>query len=119
MIGRIIASVVLAAVALVCFALSWRQFHEKGFVFNNAFIFASAKEREALDKKPYYRQSGVVFLLCGLVFALNTANVFLRTKCLFWSVIAVLAAAAVYAIVSTVRIEKQKADNKSASHDQA
>ena len=113
MTGRIIGSAVLAGVSLVCFVLSWRQLHEKGFLFNNAFIFASEKEREYLDKKPYYRQSGVVFLFCGLIFALNAANVFLRTSWLFWAVIVLMAAAMVYAVVSTVRIEKQKAENDS------
>ena len=113
MIGRVIASGFLAAAAIVCFALSWRQFLEKGFLFNNAYIYASGKEREQLDKKPYYRQRGVVLLLCGLIFALNAANVFLRTRWLFWAVLALAAAAIIYAVISTLRIKKQEAKTDS------
>lgn len=43
------------------FVLSYRQFNEKGFLFNNAYIFASKQERETMNKKPHYKQSGICF----------------------------------------------------------
>ena len=52
------------------FAVSVMQFHEKGFLWNNAYIFASKEERRKMDKKPYYRQSGFVFMLIGIIFGL-------------------------------------------------
>ncbi|EFF68226.1 hypothetical protein BUTYVIB_01494 [Eshraghiella crossota DSM 2876] len=30
-------------------------------MFNNAYIFASKQERETMNKKPHYKQSGICF----------------------------------------------------------
>ena len=103
-----IIAIILGVAAVVCFIFSWMQFHEKGFLFNNAYIYASEQERETLDKKPYYKQSGVVFLLVGIVFLLNAVDVILKTGWMFYAVIAVAVIAVVYAVVSTIRIEKGK-----------
>ena len=112
MIVKIILAGVMGILALVCFVLSWRQFHEKGYLFNNAFIYASREEREQMDKKPYYRQSAVALLLVGLIFTLNTANVLLQTRWLFWAVLSLAAAAILYAAVSSVLIARRKAKEK-------
>ncbi|MBQ7009494.1 MAG: DUF3784 domain-containing protein, partial [Ruminococcus sp.] len=37
----------------------------------NAYIWASKQERESMNKKTYYRQSAVIFLLLSLIFLLN------------------------------------------------
>lgn len=88
--------------------MSWFQFREKGFLFNNAYIYASKKERKTMDKTPHYRQSGVVFFLLGLIFALNAADIILQTGWLFYVVMTLAAVAVVYAIVSSVQIEKNR-----------
>ena len=106
--GNIIGAIILSALAIVCFVFSGLQFNEKGFLFNNAYIYASKQEREKMNKKPHYRQSGVVFLLIGVVFLLNAVNVLLQTRWIFWSVIIVAIIAIVYAIVSSVIIAKRK-----------
>ena len=63
---------VCAAICLVltagAFVISFRQFQEKGYLFHNAYIWASQEERRRMDereesKRPYYRQSGTEFLL--------------------------------------------------------
>ena len=51
----------IGALASACLIISIRQFQEKGFLFNNAWLWASEKERRTMDKKPHYHQSGVVF----------------------------------------------------------
>ena len=38
-----------------CVFISARQFAEKGFLFNNAYLFATKDERAKMEKKPYYR----------------------------------------------------------------
>ena len=48
--------------------ISFCQFIEKGFLFNNAYIFASEEERKKLDRKKHYRQSAIVFCLLSTVF---------------------------------------------------
>ena len=74
-----------------------RSFREKGFLLNNAFIYASPQEREKLDKKPYYRQSAVVFLLIGVILAVNAADVLLKTGWLFYVVMGLAGVAIIYA----------------------
>lgn len=79
---------------------------EKGFLFNNAYIYASKQEREKMNKKPYYRQSAIVFMLLGLIFLLNAIAVLLELNWLFYIVAAVLIVTLVYAVVSSIINEK-------------
>ena len=71
---NIIAAIVLGMVAIASFIFSYFQFKEKGFLFNNAYIYASKQERKVMDKKPHYRQSGIIFLMIGIVFSINAAD---------------------------------------------
>jgi len=68
---EIITASMLFLIAVLAFFMSIRSFREKGFLFNNAYLYASEKERETMNKKPHYRQSAIVFLLLGFVFLLN------------------------------------------------
>ena len=103
--GNIVGAIVLGVIAIICFVFSYLQFNEKGFLFNNAYIYASKQERKNMDKKPYYKQSGIVFLLIGIIFLIN---IILQTVWLVYLVIGVVIVAIVYAIVSSVMIEKRK-----------
>lgn len=103
---EMIVATVLFLIAAFAFFMSVRSFKEKGFLFNNAYIYASKQEREKLDKRPHYRQSAIVFLLIGVIFLLNALSVLLKLKWIFYIVIAVVAVTLVYAIVSSVLIEK-------------
>ncbi len=100
-------AIILGLIAAGCWAVSVWQYSGRGFLINNAYLFASAQERETMDKKPYYRQSGTVFLLIGVVFALNAAQMLFHQRWLFYIVLAVIAVILVYAIVSTVKIDKR------------
>ncbi len=80
------------------------QFKEKGFLFNNTYIYGSEEERKKMDKTPYYRQSGVVFLLIGIIFAINAVELQIKTGRLFYAVIVVAVITIIFAIASTVRI---------------
>ena len=75
-------------------------------MFNNAYIYASKEEREHMNKKPHYRQSAIIFLLLGVLFLLNGANALFGLGWLFWLVIIIAVGTIVYAIVSSIRIEK-------------
>ena len=100
------AATVLFIISVLSFVFSIRSFAEKGFLLNNAYIHASEKERENMNKKPYYRQSGIIFLLTGIIFLLNGFNTILNKKWIFYIIIAVLIFVFIYAIVSSIRIEK-------------
>ena len=43
----------------------------KNYWYNNVYIYASEKERETMNKKTYYKQSGIVFLLIRNIFLIN------------------------------------------------
>ena len=100
---------VMAAGLLALAATHWL---EKGFLFNNAYIYASKKERETMDKKPYYRQSAVVFLLlAGSFIAIGLRTL---TGSGWWAIAeaACLIGACVWAFVSTARIRKKKEEKQ-------
>lgn len=106
--GNIIITIILAVISIVCFVISYLQFHEKGFLFNNAYIYASKQERETMDKKTHYKQSGMVFLLIGIIFLINTAEAILKTDWLLYMAMAVAVITIVYAIVSSITTEIKK-----------
>ena len=105
---NIIGAIVLGVIAIICFIISYLQFNEKGFLFNNAYIYASKQERETMDKKTYYKQSGIVFVLIGIIFLINAIDIILQTGWLFYLVIGIAIVVIVYAIISTVMIEKRQ-----------
>lgn len=105
---KIIGAVIFAIVALACFVLGCRQLNEKGFLFNNAYIYATKEQRKNMNKKPHYRQSGTVFLLIGVIFTINTIEFIFKTGWLFYLVIAVTVITLVFAIVSSIMIERSK-----------
>ena len=105
---EIIIAAILFLIAAVAFLFSFRSFREKGFLLNNAYLYVSKKERETMDKKPYYRQSAIVFALIGVIFLLNGLSVLLRANWISCIAGAVIAITLVYAIASGIAIEKHK-----------
>ena len=103
---EIIIASILFAVSVFLFFMSVRSFMEKGFLFNNAYIYASKQEREKMNKKPHYRQSAIVFLLLGLLFLLTALAVFLEANWIFYVGVVIAIVTLIYAIVSSVMIEK-------------
>ena len=89
--------------AIVSFTISIRSFLEKGFVLNNAYIFASEEERKALDKAPLYRQTAIVCGLSGVMFLLIALMVLTGMKWLFYAACVVAVITLVYAIASSKR----------------
>ena len=103
---EIICASILFLISAFAFFVSVRSFMEKGFLFNNAYIYASKQEREKMNKKPHYRQSAIVFLLLGLIFLLNTIAVLLKVNWIFYIVVVVVIITLIYAIVSSIIIDK-------------
>ena len=65
---EIVMAVVMFAIAGLWLFLGIRSFMERGFLLNNAYIYATKEERKTMDKKPYYRQSAVAFCLLSVIF---------------------------------------------------
>ena len=103
---EIIGASILFAISIFAFIMSVRYFMEKGFLFNNAYIYASKQEREKMNKKPHYRQSAIVFLLLGLLFLLTALAALLEADWIFYVGAVIAVVTLIYAIVSSVMIEK-------------
>ena len=82
-------------------------FSGKRFLLNNAYIYASERERERMEKKPYYRQSAIVLLLLGFSFVFNGMALLQGADWLYWLVGISVAITIVYAIVSSIMIVKR------------
>lgn len=112
-ISQIIAGVIFLTLAIGVFVISYLQFKGKGYLFNNAYFWASQEERKQMDKnkeskKPYYRQSGFAFMLIGLIFLIFA--VYIVTDCMWiyivlWTFVIIAVA---YAVVSSVQIKRHK-----------
>ena len=105
--GDFIVAIALVVVSLFLFILSIRSFLEKGFLFNNAYIFASQKERETMNKKPYYRQTAIVFFLMGITFLLIGFAILFDAGWITYIAGVVIIIILIYAITSSIAIEKK------------
>lgn len=103
-----IIACIMFLLAVVALVFSVRSFLGKGFLLNNAYIYAEKKDREKMDKAPYYRQSAIVFLFIAFIFILNGIQLITKTEWLFYVVLTVMAATVIYAIASSILIEKNR-----------
>lgn len=104
---EIVIAVVFFSVAGLLLFFGIGSFMERGFLFNNAYIYATKEERKAMDKKPYYRQSGVVFCLLSAAFVVIGLSVLFRNGKIGLLVIPLAAAAIIYAVVSSILNNKR------------
>lgn len=100
---EIMGAVFCIVAASITLFISIRSFLEKGFLFNNAYLWASTQEREKMDKKPYYRQTGIVFALLSMIFVCNAIEFLVNTGWLWIVNAGIVAATIVYAIVSSAK----------------
>ena len=105
----LILTIILFMIAFAMFLLSYLQFNEKMVLLNNAWLYASKKERETMNKTPHYKQSGVVFALIGVNFLIDAIGCMIHNKDLMlYGVLIISVIMVIYAIVSSIRIEKNK-----------
>ncbi len=95
--------IVVLLLSIACAVISVFQFKEKGVLFNNAYLFASKQEQETMDKKPHYRQSGIVFAFLSSIFLCIAAECVLKTGWLWWIEGALCIVVLAYAITSSVK----------------
>ena len=101
--------ILLIVLSLASIILGVTQLCEKGKPLNNSYIFASEKERAAMDKKPLFRQTGIVLLIVG-VGLLVTAVLWVALKSIgaFYLLIPVFTLAVGYSIVSEFLMSRKK-----------
>ncbi len=95
---ELIWSIISGILGLACAIISIFQFKEKGYLFNNAYIWASKEERDRMDKRPHYRQSGIVFALISVLCFVMAIECILLTNWLWLAVGALSVAVLVYSI---------------------
>ena len=98
----------VSLLSIVSFIIGYFQFKEKGFLFNNAYLYASKEERNRMNKKPHYRQSAIVFSSLGIVFLVIAVTILTGWNWLFPIVIVIAILLVVYAIVSSISIERKR-----------
>ena len=100
---NIAVGIVVLLLSMACAVISVFQFRRKGFLFNNAYLYAGKREKEKMNKAPHYRQSGVVFAFLSALFLCIAAECILKTSWLGWISSALTVCVLIYAIVSSVR----------------
>lgn len=102
---EIVMAVVMFAIAGLWLFLGIRSFMERGFLLNNAYIYATKEERKTMDKKPYYRQSAIVFCLLSVLFVIIGLSVLFQNDTIMLLVIPF--AVVLYAVVSSILHHKR------------
>ena len=104
--GELITSIIMFVVAGMLLLFGIRSFLERGFLLNNAYLYASKRERKVMNKKPYYKQSAVVFCILSAVFIVIGLSLIFHNDKILLLEIALIIGVIIYAIVSTVQIKK-------------
>ena len=104
----IVLGIILLLIALAAFVLSARQLACKGTLLNNTYFHDPKKKRNEEEMKPYYRQSGIVFLLVGLIFFFDGLSVLTSLNLLMVISWFLIGAVIVYAIASTAAHNMKK-----------
>ena len=106
--SEIITAIVVFVIAIALAVISYRSFKNRGFLFNNAYLFASKEERETMDKKPHYKQSAIVFLLLSAVFIVIGLSIVFNDSRINLIEIPLIIGVLVYAIISSIQISRNE-----------
>lgn len=106
--GILVLAIIFFAISVAAFVISIFQFAGKGFLLNNAYIYATKSEREQMNKRPYYVQSGVIIALVGIVFVLLGIEVVLQISWMSYLIVTIIALMLVFTLVSSIVINNRK-----------
>lgn len=107
-VAEIVTVVFVFLLSAAAFVLGGFQWAQKGPLLNNAWLYASEKERAEMNKKPHYRQSAVVFFLSGGVFLADGFYILTDRGWLRIAAFVLLGVALVFAVVSSIVTAKKK-----------
>ena len=111
-VGKLIIAIILFAIAGIFMLLSIRHFCERWYLLNNAYLYASKEQREAMNKSPYYRQSAIVFCVLCIVFVVIGLSVVLQNTMVMLLEIPLFTAVVIYAVISTIKINSSAKNEK-------
>ena len=104
---KLISVMIVFIIAGILALLSFRSFKEKGFLFNNAYIYATQEERKTIDKKPWYRQSAIAFCLLSVASSMAGLDMIFDKRVFRILEFAFIIGAVLYAIISSVVLIKK------------
>lgn len=105
---QLIGIIIMIIMAIIFAFLSLRSFQEKGFLFNNAYLYATEEERKAMNKKPWYRQSAIAFCLLSIASILMVLHMIFGNKIFLILQSITIIGAVLYAIISSVIITRKE-----------
>jgi len=100
---KIISAIICAVLAIISLIICVMSFKEKGFLLNNAYIWASKQERETMNKKPHYRQTAVAFTMITALFSCTAIECIVSTGWLWIVIGGISFLLLVYAIKSSIK----------------
>ena len=103
----IITLIIVFIIGGACLFFSIRSFQERGVLLNNAYLYASKEERATMNKKPYYKQSAILFCILSAGFFVIGISILLKNEKLLLLEVPLIVSGILYAIISEVQIEKQ------------
>ena len=103
-----VVAIIMFAVAGVNLIIGFLHFFERGPLMNNAYLYASKQQRKSMNKKPYYRQSAIVFFLLSVIFIIVGLSVVMEDYRITFLEFPVMTGIVIYAIVSSMRINKKE-----------
>ncbi len=103
-----VIAIVMFTIAGILILLGILSFFQRGFILNNAYIYASKEDRKTMNKKPYYRQTAIVFCLLSIVFIIIGISVILRNYMIDYLQIPVIICVIIYVAVSSIKIGKEE-----------
>lgn len=104
--SNITAAILYGVVAIACMVVTFRSFNEKGFLLNNAYLYATKEQKMTMNKRPYYRQTAICFAILTVFFIVDLIDALVKTEFLIWIQSVLLIGLAVYALVSSFLIRK-------------
>ena len=106
--GELTTIIFVFAIAGALLFLGVRSFLARGFLLNNAYLYASKEARRAMNKKPYYRQTAIIFCTLSAVFLVVGLSLLVHYDRILLLEIPLISGATVYAIVSSRKINAEK-----------
>ena len=98
--------------SIVCFVIALLQFMQKGTPLTNSYSFESERIKEYIknhiDPKPFFRQGGIALLFMGAMFLLIWIQEISYREWIYWIQMALTPLVIIWAIVSSVKLEKIK-----------
>ncbi len=110
--GPIIVSIITGVISAALLIYAYFAFIEKGPILSNTVLFASAEERNKLDRSAEYRMVSVVFGLLGMVFLLLTVRILTGWEWLNYFMGFFIAFLMIYAVRESVRSERKNGIDK-------